>query len=125
MNMRKAPELKVWNALNSSMVFFFMSLGTMRARSSCQISNAMKMIRMSTKPTRVPTTSAEFHGLATPPHCKARMRQTKDAIKMNVPGRSICSTFSRSDAASTFAAFGVWKKKKMIAAEAPPMGRLI
>ena len=92
--MRKTPELKTWNALKNAMVFIFISRGTNSARSSSQISMQRKITIMRQKPTSVPMTSAEPHDFVTPPHCRARIRQTKAAISTKVPRRSICRIFS-------------------------------
>jgi hypothetical protein len=85
----------------------------------------MKREMMSTKPTRVPITSAEPHDFATPPHCKARIKQTSAARKMNIPGKSICRTFSLAVAFCGLACLGVSKMRKSMAAERPPTGRLM
>lgn len=42
-----------------------------------------------------------------------------------VPRGSICSSFSLRGASTGLAAEGVWKKKRIIAALRPPMGRLM
>ena len=47
------------------------------------------------------------------------------AIMMNVPGRSIWRSFSCQVAFAGLAAGGVVKRKNMIAALRPPIGRLM
>jgi hypothetical protein len=46
-------------------------------------------------------------------------------MRMKVPGKSICRSFSFKVASWGFAVLGVWKKRRIIPAEAPPIGRLI
>jgi hypothetical protein len=46
-------------------------------------------------------------------------------VRMNVPGKSICLSFSVVDAVSVLAPLGVWKKKTIKAVDRPPIGRLM
>jgi hypothetical protein len=53
------------------------------------------------------------------------MKQMTAPMTVNAPGRSIWRTFSLSDAFAGAALAGVEKKRRMIPAEIPPMGRLM
>lgn len=83
----------------------------------------MKMIKMTPEATRVPMTLPEFQGFVVPPHCKAKIRHTRHAMRRKVPGRSIWRSFSFHEALTGLAFLGVENHKMIMAAETPPIGR--
>ena len=93
------------------------------ARSPILHSTIPKTIISTTKPTRVPMTGEELHGLVTPPHCSARMKHMTAAMMVTVPRGSICKSFSVQVALTGLDAAGVLKKMRITLAEAPPTGR--
>ena len=80
------------------------------------------------KPKIVPITSAEFQLLVTPAHCMAKRKQMTAAMIVNVPGRSICFSFSSQGALTSSACreiFGVLKVSRIMAAATPLRGKLM
>ena len=93
------------------------------ARSPIFHSMIPNAIMSNTKPTRVPMTGEELHGLVTPPHCSARMKHMTAAMMVTVPRGSICRSFSLQVALTGLDAAGVRKNMRMTPADTPPTGR--
>ncbi len=79
---------------------------------------------MATDPTSRPITTLLLQGCVWPPYWSAKMYEMIKAIIKNAPMRSICNSFSLSVAWAGFALAGILKKKRVMIAARPPMGRL-
>lgn len=123
--MKYAPAKKKAKIPDTHTVLCLRMRRLIMARSPWNHSSAAKAMLMTPKPTRRPITSDEDQAFSTPPHWKARMKEMTAPIMRAVPGTSIWRSFSRRVALAGTACAGVRKKRKIMAEEAPPMGRLM